>query len=176
MNIRLRRLIADYENILYEFAGHKYIIIKPIEGNPPVRYRVIYKLKGLKLDTKLNCPIESNYHEAEIYLHKDYPREKPQLKMITEIFHPNFGSTICVADYWTAGGKLADIILQIGEMIQYQNYNTKSPMNAVAARWVMDNEHYFPIDNVDLYQAEPEIDFNIKKEKSQEGDVDIQLL
>lgn len=175
MSIRTRRLMADYEKVLDDFAGHKYIMIKPVEGNPPVRYIVTYKLKGLKLDTKRNCPVETFHHEVEIYLHKDYPREKPQMKMKTEIFHPNFGTTICIADDWTAGQKLADIILQIGEMIQYQNYNVKSPMNAVAARWVMENEGYLPIDNVNLYQAEPEININIAKENEKNDDLDIQL-
>ncbi len=155
MSIRLRRLTADHESIKQAFDGHKYIKIKALEGDPPVRYLIEYHLSGLKLDKARNCPIETQYHEVEIYLHKEYPRQKPICRMRTEIFHPNFGDSICIADHWYAGEKLTDIILQIGQMIQYQNYNIKSPMNAVAARWAMENERYFPIDNIDLKVIEP---------------------
>ena len=34
---RLKRLLSDYEKIRREFAGHPYIKIEPIEGNPPER-------------------------------------------------------------------------------------------------------------------------------------------
>ncbi len=175
MSIRLRRLAADYEIIRYEFAGHNYIDIKVLEGDPPERYLVTYKnIKGLKLDKELSRPVETYDHRLEIYLHKEYPREKPLLTMKSEIFHPNFGSSVCIADDWTASARLADIIFQIGEMIQYQNYNTKSPMNAIAARWAMENQSYLPIDNINLYQADPDIVLELSK-NSNEDCLDIEL-
>ncbi len=158
MNARDRRLSADFEKVKDEFIGHKYIKVDPIEGNPPVRYSVTYYLKGLKLDKKTKKPVETYHHEAEIYLHKNYPREKPLCTINTEIFHPNFGpKKICIADYWAAGENLADIIIQIGQMIQYQSYNPKSPLNQQAARWAVENKEIFPIGNIDLYQPEVDI-------------------
>lgn len=172
MSARLRRLAADYEKIRTEFAGHRYITVKPIRGNPPDRYRVIYKVKGVRKLGPNHKPVVENYHEAEIYLHADYPREKPKCTMLTEIFHPNFGSYICIGDHWAAGETLVDVIVQIGQMIQYQNYNPKSPLNPIAAVWAHNHEQLFPIGNVDLYQPEPDIVLG----ETQEEDEDIEIV
>jgi hypothetical protein len=81
--------------------------------------------------------------------------------METAIFHPNFGPNIgdeiCIGDYWSPAQSLSDIVVTIGELIQYQRYNTRSPLNAVAARWVAQNEAIFPVGHVSLFQAEPSI-------------------
>jgi ubiquitin-protein ligase len=158
MNPRLRRLYADWEQIQNEFAGHPYIDVEPLAGNPPERYRVTYRVTGLRLDRATNRPVRICHHVAELYLHQDYPREKPKCVMETECFHPNVGSYICIDDYWAAGESIADIIIQIGEMIQYRNYNPKSPLDPVAARWAEQNRALFPIGHVDLYQPEVDID------------------
>jgi len=165
--------MADYEKIRTEFTGHRYITVEPMSGNPPERYRITYKIKGLRLDPALNRPAITNIHRAEIYLHNDYPREKPKCVMLTEIFHPNFGPYICIGDHWAAGETLADVIVQIGQMIQYQSYNPKSPLNGVAAMWAQQNEQMLPVGNVDLYQPEPEISFG--DEPAAEDDLDITL-
>lgn len=177
MNVRERRLSADFAKIKDEFYGHKYIKVSPIEGNPPVRYLVTYYLTGLKLDKSNKRPVETYQHQVEVYLHKNYPREKPLCTIKTEIFHPNFGpNKVCIADHWAAGESVADVIIQIGQMIQYQNYNPKSPLNQEAARWTIKNEHIFPVGNVDLYQAEPDIVFAVEGLKKAEDDLDIELL
>ena len=173
MSARLRRLMSDYEKLTQEFTGHKYIKVEPMGGNPPERYLITYNnIKGLKWDNAKKCPVETNFHQAEIYLHKNYPREKPQCTLRTEIFHPNFRSKgpICISDHWAAGESLVDVVIQIGQMIQYQNFNPKSPLDAVAARWSRENAHLFPIDNVDLYEPEPEIDIE------SEDDIEIELM
>lgn len=173
MSVRLRRLMADYEKLRNELAGHPYIKVEPLDGNPPEHYLVTYKLKGLKLDQQQSKPIETNFHQVEIYLNSEYPREMPYCKIRTEIFHPNFSSQkVCIGDNWAAGESLVDVIIQIGQMIQYQSYNPKSPLNAVAARWAMENEQLFPIGNVDLYQPEPEIEITTQPE----DDLDIVFL
>ncbi len=176
MNARTRRLQADYDKIKDEFYGHKYVRVEPLEGTPPTRYQVSYYLKGLKWDKRSKRPIESNHHRVEIYLQKNYPREKPQCTIKSEIFHPNFGSSkICIADHWAAGESLADIIIQIGQMIQYQNYNPKSPLNQDAARWTTKNEKLFPIGNIDLYQPEPEVTLSIGGNVDKEDEIEIEL-
>ncbi len=175
MNARMRRLQADYDRIKDEFYGHRYVEVEPLEGNPPFRYLVTYNLKGLVWDKKEKAPVVIDHHEVEIYLHRDYPREKPQCKMRTKIFHPNFGLKVCIADYWAAGERLADIIIQIGQMIQYQNYNPKSPLNQEAARWTLQNVKMFPIGNVDLHQPEPEIVFGGQGKEGAADDLDIEF-
>ncbi len=177
MNARLRRLYADYQQVRDEFAGHPHVDVVPVRGNPPEAYRIAYHLKGLELDQSSNRPRVRNEHVAIIYLHREYPREKPKCVMETPIFHPNFGSYICIDDYWAAGETVADVIIQIGEMIQYQSYNPKSPLNAVAARWSTQNEQLFPIGSADLYQPDLDIDLlGMQGAGRQDGEIEIELL
>ena len=178
MNARLRRLYSDYQSVLDEFSGHPYITVTPLQGNPPETYQVEYRIRGLDLDPTTNRPRQRNYHKALIYLHREYPREKPKCVLETPIFHPNFGAYICIGDYWAAGETLVDIIIKIGQMIAYQDYNVKSPLNAVAARWAEENKRVFPIDSRDLYQPEVDLDIDLEESDAQppaEDDLDIQL-
>lgn len=109
-------------------------------------------------------------------MHKDYPREKPKCVLETPIFHPNFGSYICIGDFWAAGETLVDVIIKIGQMIMYQDYNPKSPLNAQAALWAKQNERYLPVDKRDLYQPEVDLDIELHDfEAEEKEDVDIQL-
>lgn len=157
MSARLRRLESDYNNLKLEFSGHPHIDIEPVAGDPPEKYLVTYRMKGYKLDEKTNQPVLINRHQVEVYLHAAYPREKPRCQMKTPIFHPNFRFQVCIGDFWGAGERLTDIIIQIGDMIQYKNYNPKSPLNIEASHWAKANTHLFPADNIDLWQPEPEI-------------------
>jgi len=71
--------------------------------------------------------------------------------MLTPIFHPSINSsTICVGDHWTADERLVDLVIRIGEMIAYQAYNLKSPLDGEAAMWADLNQHRLPTDSRDL--------------------------
>lgn len=160
MNPRMRRLAADSDAIRTEFAGHPEISVIALGVEPAEIYRVHYRLRGASLDASGN-PIIAGEHSVVIQLPAAYPREKPVAMTESLVFHPNFGARagdeICIGDYWAPTRTLADIIVAIGEMIQYQRYNTKSPLNAVAARWTAENEAIFPLGMVQLYQSEPTI-------------------
>jgi hypothetical protein len=67
--------------------------------------------------------------------------------MLTPVFHPNFDdSMVCIGDFWAASEGLDDLIIRVGRMITYQEYNTKSPLNGLAAKWAAQNSHVLPID------------------------------
>ena len=53
---------------------------------------------------------------------------------------------VCVGDFWAASEGLDDLIIRIGRMIAYQEYNTKSPPNGLAAKWAMQHSNLLPID------------------------------
>jgi ubiquitin-protein ligase len=57
---------------------------------------------------------------------------------------------ICIGDHWSAGQSLALMVVRIAEMICYQSYNLKSPLNATAAAWAVQNTPAFPLLNADL--------------------------
>lgn len=154
MTARMRRLASDYEQIKKDFAGHKNIIVAPVGSEPPEKYHVTYFVNGIYLlpDGRIET---LGRHEVEITLHADYPRYKPICKILTPIWHPNFrDGQICIGDIWGAGESLTDIIINIGDMIQYKSWNSYSPLCADAAQWAMENRHLFPVGNIDLYIAD----------------------
>lgn len=153
---RLRRLKGDFENIQRDFTNHPSIRVIPNAANPPDRYRVVFNISGVQWDEARQCPVETKHHEIEIFLPPEYPRDKPKCIALTPVFHPNFGDFICIGDFWVAGMTLSDIILQIGNMIQYRTYNIRSPLNAVAARWAKENARFFPIGNQELMKPDEE--------------------
>lgn len=156
MDARLRRIASDYEQIKKDFAGHKNIIVTPIGEEPYEKYHVTYFVNGIYLQP--DGRIETlGRHEIEIILHAEYPRYKPICKILTPIWHPNFrDGQICIGDIWGAGESLTDIIINIGNMIQYKSWNSFSPLSADAAAWAIENKHLFPVGNIDLYIADYE--------------------
>ncbi len=36
---------------------------------------------------------------------------------------------VCIGDFWAAAEGLDDLIMRLGRMIAYQEYNTKSPLD-----------------------------------------------
>jgi hypothetical protein len=72
-------------------------------------------------------------------------------KISTPIWHPNFrDGQICIGDIWGAGESLSDIIINIGDMIQYKSWNSYSPLSSEAAQWAMENKYLFPVGDLDL--------------------------
>src|SRR3954447_234423 len=155
MNPRLRRLAADYQALRSEFSGHRHVQIDPLGPLPPEGYRVTYRVPGLRLQGEQPVPVSE--HVVEIRLPLGYPREQPYVVPLTPVFHPNVGEHYCIADYWSAGEGLVDVVTKVGDMIQYRIFNTRSPLNAVAAYWADQHPEVFPVGNVELGQPELEI-------------------
>lgn len=151
MHPRIRRLQADYNKIMTLYNGqHPNIKVIVTEGTPPEKYTIQFYIKGLKED--LDQSVKSaEIHKAEIFLSVDYPRRAPFCRMITPVFHPNIDSQkICIGDHWSAGEALDQLITRIAEIISFQSYNVKSPLNAIAAAWTENNIKNLPLDNTDF--------------------------
>jgi len=115
-------------------------------GMPPEIYRFTYNIRGLYVSPSGEI-LERDTHSLEVNLTLGYPRRAPQCRMLTPVFHPNFDdSMVCIGDFWAASEGLDDLIIRIGRMISYQEYNTKSPLNGLAAKWAAQNPHLLPID------------------------------
>ncbi len=150
MQARLRRLNADYEMAQRAFANHPYIRLVNTEGTPPEKYTFALQVDGLVPqgeDGFTRCGV----HQVEVFLPMDYPRRAPFCRMTTPIFHPNIDpQKICIGDHWSAGQSLVQMVLRIAEMICYQSYNLKSPLNAKAAAWAEQNVSTLPLQQADL--------------------------
>jgi ubiquitin-protein ligase len=143
---RTRRLILDEETLQALLGDWPLIQITGKAGIPPEVYRFTYNLRGLYVSGSGEI-LERDTHVLEVNLSLGYPKRAPQCRMLTPVFHPNFDdSMVCIGDFWAASEGLDDLIIRIGRMISYQEYNTKSPLNGLAAKWAAQNSHLLPID------------------------------
>ena len=150
--MRTRRLMADA-------LRHSDVIkILTVEGDPPDVYRLEYLIRSLAPGEDVDDePTPRDVHQVEIRLTADYPRISPKCKMLTPVYHPNIDpSHICVGDHWTAGERLVDLVVRIGEMLAYQAYNIRSPLDAHAAMWADLNPDKLPTDPKTIRPAETE--------------------
>jgi ubiquitin-protein ligase len=143
---RTRRLKIDYELLKRRFSDWPVIQITATAGIPPEVYRIAYALKGLFV-TPAGAILERSHHLLEVNLSLEYPRRAPQCRMLTPVFHPNFDdANVCIGDFWAASEGLDDLVVRIGRMIAYQEYNTRSPLNGLAAKWAAEHLGDLPID------------------------------
>ena len=61
---RLRRLYADWQAVQEQFTGHPHIQVRPLYGNPPEAYEVIYRVPGVALDPATNRPVIRREHRV----------------------------------------------------------------------------------------------------------------
>lgn len=150
MQARLRRLQAEHEQVLAAFSAHPHIRIESVSGTPPDRY--VFEMHVSGLVPKGEEAFEpSALHRAEFYLPLDYPRRPPFCRMLTPVYHPNIDpQKICIGDHWSAGQSLVQMVVRVAEMVCYQSYNLKSPLNAKAAAWAEEHPDSLPLQRGDI--------------------------
>jgi len=151
MQARIRRLQADYQRVATAFHEHPFIQLIGVEGDPPEKYTFEFRVRGLMQNEENETVFPKTTHRAEVFLPLEYPRRPPFARMITPVFHPNIDpQKICIGDHWSAGQSLAQLVARIAEMICFQTYNVKSPLNATAAAWAEQNVARLPLQTGDL--------------------------
>lgn len=147
-DIRESRLRNDYKLVRELVNRSDLIEVVATESDPPDKYRVRFTCRGVEGIHPNGDPIYRNSHEVTIYLHAEYPLKQPQLKWQTPIFHPNIHITgaVCIGAWWPAK-TLDELLLTLGEMVQYKNFEPRDPMNSKAAAWAMRRKNFFPVDN-----------------------------
>jgi ubiquitin-protein ligase len=150
MQARLRRLAADFQQVQNLVSSHPRIKLVKTEGTPVERYTFEVNVSGLVPSGEDNFT-PGTTHLVEIFLPMDYPRRPPFCRMLSPVFHPNIDpQKICIGDHWSAGQSLTQMAVHIAEMICYQSYNLKSPLNAKAAAWAEQNISSLPLEKMDL--------------------------
>jgi ubiquitin-protein ligase len=171
---RIRRLKFDHDILVRRLSGWPLIRIDGTAGMPPEVYRFTYFIKGLYVAPNGDI-LERDSHQLEVNLSLGYPRRAPQCRMLTPVFHPNFDqASVCIGDFWAASEGLDDLIIRIGRMIAYQEYNTKSPLNGLAAKWVAQHTDLLPVDsrNIAPSSAGPAQEQNVNPDApAAQGDV-----
>ena len=150
MGIREKRLENDFKELsqLVNNSGGTLAIVST-QGKPVEVYTIEYRCKGIE-SLQNNQPVYRTTHSVEITLGNNYPREKPNAKFITDIFHPNVfkNKNVCLGSYWTMAENLSELVIRIGKIIQYSKdvLNLKSPANSEAEDWAENNMQLFPVD------------------------------
>ena len=150
MGIREKRLENDFKELtaFVNNSGDKLAIIST-QGKPPHQYVIEYRCRGIE---KLQGtePFFRTNHRVEINIGSNYPKEKPDAKFLTPIFHPNIYTSliVCLGSYWTMAETLSELVLRIGKIIQYSDdiLNLNSPANSDAKNWAANNMRRFPVD------------------------------
>jgi ubiquitin-protein ligase len=150
--LRHRRLLADAQAMRSLFTTDRPIRILTADGDPIARYVLELDITTtIRPDTFSPGP-----HRCELLLVHDYPKLPPLARMLSTVFHPNINaSSICVGDHWSAGERLSDLVFRIAEMLAYQAYNIRSPLDAEAAMWADLNTSRLPTDPRDIRSLFP---------------------
>jgi ubiquitin-protein ligase len=150
-NARYARLAIEYTKLMNLAARSSFINVKPVEvqrGWPPEKYIVTYTCRGIASIDANEAPVISNFHQVSMYMGSDYPLKEPYLKWLTPIWHPNIDHLephhVCTNNVqnWYAAKPLAELVLAMGEMVQYKHYHAKwispFPLDRAAADWVLE--------------------------------------
>lgn len=159
MNPREKRLENEYRELRAAFDAEPNIEIIAMGPVPSDKYRIVYKVPSLRLNSQ-NQPIRVDATVVEIELPMGYPKVPPVARTIAGdvVFHPNFNATkICLADHWAPAQQLVDIVKEIGEMLQWQKFNIRSPLNAHAAEWSQQHPNQIPLSKIQLGTGEVSI-------------------
>jgi ubiquitin-protein ligase len=149
-NARYARLAIEYTKLMNLAARSNFIEIQPVEvqpGWPPEKYIITYRCRGIASIDKNEVPQLSDFHQVSMYMGSDYPLKEPYLKWLTPIWHPNIDHLephhVCTNNVqnWFAAKPLAELVLAMGEMVQYKHYHAKwvspFPLDRAAAEWVL---------------------------------------
>lgn len=149
-NARYARLAIEYTKLMNLAARSSVIEIQPVEvqpGWPPEKYVITYRCRGIAAVDQQQNPQVSDFHQVSMYMGSDYPLKEPYLRWLTPIWHPNIEHLephhVCTNNVqnWYAAKPLAELVVAMGEMVQYKHYHAKwispFPLDRAAAEWVL---------------------------------------
>jgi ubiquitin-protein ligase len=149
-NARYARLAIEYTKLINLAARSNFIEVHPVEvqpGWPPEKYIITYRCRGIASVDAHGLPLASEFHQVSMYMGSDYPLKEPYLRWLTPIWHPNIEHLephhVCTNNVqnWFAAKPLAELVLAMGEMVQYKHYHAKwvspFPLDRAAAEWVL---------------------------------------
>ncbi len=122
-------------------------------GDPPDRYCLKFRGKGLARDMSPRCDVEFlELHEIEMRLPFSYPSLPPDLRWVTPIFHPNvsFSGFIHLRDVglpWDETVTLDAVCERLWDVTRMAYMNLDRATNFSAKSWVEKPNHLtLPVD------------------------------
>lgn len=156
---REERLRADFDAIgalkeastIFEFDA---------DGDPPDRYQVTFKGKGIRQTTGADESIEFvALHRCELRLPFSYPEQPPDIRWLTPIFHPNisFSGFIELAQVglpWDPEVGLDVVCERLWDVARLAFVNLEDSTNYAAQAWFRDESQLqLPVDQRPLRDA-----------------------
>ena len=141
---------SDFQSV-QQLQDESTIFSFQATGNPPQKYRLIFKGAGFQRD-RHGVVTVSHHHEVLVELGAAYPRMIPNLAWQTPTFHPNISNNgvVCLGGYgthWVPSLTLSEMCTMLWDMIRYKNFDSDSPYNREAALWAKVQTNFkFPID------------------------------
>jgi ubiquitin-protein ligase len=148
---RERRLANDLKAML-ELRGRSTIFRFEAWGDPPQRYRVVFRGRGLAIHDEKGVYVAEK-HEVLVVLGPEYPRFRPDLKWESPVFHPNISESglVCLGGYstdWVPSLTIDRLCTMLWDMVRWDNFDVRSPYNLRAASWTKRQvEYIFPVDD-----------------------------
>ena len=186
---RDRRLNSDFQSV-QQLQEESRIFSFQASGNPPKKYRLIFKGAGFQRDRNGVITV-SQHHEVLVELGAAYPRMVPNLAWQTPVFHPNISNNgvVCLGGYgthWVPSLTLSEMCTMLWDMIRYKNFDTESPYNREAALWAkVQSDFRLPIDQRSIRdKISGEINFSAPRTEAQvthvkddsSADVDVEII
>jgi ubiquitin-protein ligase len=123
--IRAKRLRVEHERLVRLCAQNELIDLEKADNDPPDRYIVRFNCRGV-CQVSFDRPKYGEFHRVSLVLTASYPVTQPLIEWLTPIFHPNIradGQAVCIGS-WYPGRTLDQLIVFLGEMVQYKIYAT----------------------------------------------------
>lgn len=137
---RDRRLRADREAMHRLLTESSVLRFEDTGAGPaPERWTLTFSGIGFARDAGGQV-VQRDTHTVEVILGPEYPRQRPDLRWCTPLFHPNVSENgrVCLGGYsthWAPSLRLDALCEMLWDMLRYANFDVRSPYNLLAARW-----------------------------------------
>lgn len=153
---RARRLHGEHQD-MRELTKCSSMITFTCDGVPPMTYRVALTCGGLARQGDRIVPV--SHHEFDLELSDAFPLQPPKIVWRTPVFHPNFRApVVCTGDIWFPGHSLAELCVELCELVQYKTFNIYDPLDPDAASWLAAqlaaDKMLIPVDPTPIRDAE----------------------
>ena len=152
---RIRRLGSDWralQRLQEESTIFSFRVQSQFRDEPPNVYLLSFRGQGLYRHEGSREVFYHEEHQVLIQLSAGYPRQMPDLRWQTPIFHPNISASgiVCLGGFgthWVPSLQLDTLCCMLWDMIRYKNFDVKSPFNREAAAWASAQQpDRFPLD------------------------------
>lgn len=145
-----RFLARQKEEGLALAAASDLLELRVLDAPPSIYLAQFHCKSFVRVETGQIRESEQNY-EFAVRLESNYLRRAEAFEVLRVrtpgIWHPNIrpdAPFICIR--LVPGTPLVDILYELYEILTYQTYNCRDPLNREAAAWARANQDRFPID------------------------------